>query len=524
MLANDEWAEAQFREAALGDVRRVRRAVRLAAEMLSKPGASIPQLSKTRYDVKAAYNLFAHSESTPENLQAGHRLLVHAALHDADSGTTRLLVEDTTTMSWPAERPIAGLAPIGEMDALSQGFLLHSVIAMSWASSAISGSKSLTGLPAAAHQAASPGVPSERHPPLLLIGVASQQFVLREMVPESEAALPEGSRHFARQRREERESGLWLRSTSELGPAPPGVRWVRICDRGADIYEFLQSALSAGHGFVVRAAQNRALVEEEEAEHLGAHLFERVRAEGPIASITIELRSRPGKPARRAAISVSACAVVIRSPRRPGASPGKLAPIHATAIRAWEQNPPEGEKPLEWILLTDVRDRSDQEAERCANGVTGLTGLPISPPAAVECVLQYATRWVIEEFHKVLKTGLGAERLQLEHADRLFAAIALMSVVAVRLLDLKERVRAAPDAPAESSGVDPLSITLLERHVGRRLQTVQDVALAIGRLGGHMGRKRDGLPGWKTLWLGLRQLDAMTHGARLALQQQSRFG
>jgi hypothetical protein len=128
------------------------------------------------------------------------------------------------------------------------------------------------------------------------------------------------------------------------------VRWVRICDRGADIYEFLQSALSAGHGFVVRAAQNRALIEsrleegegERRGEHLGAHLFERVRAEGPIASITIELRSRPGKPpaghpARSAAISISACAVVIRSPRRPGASPGNLEPIHCTALRAWEE-------------------------------------------------------------------------------------------------------------------------------------------------------------------------------------------
>ena len=134
MLANDEWAEAQFGGARLGDVRRVRRAVRLASQMLTNPGASLPHLGETRYDVKATYNLFAHSESTPENLQAGHRLLVHAALHDADSGTTRLLVEDTTTMSWPAERPIAGLAPVGEMDALSQGFLLHSVLAMSWAS------------------------------------------------------------------------------------------------------------------------------------------------------------------------------------------------------------------------------------------------------------------------------------------------------------------------------------------------------------------------------------------------------
>jgi hypothetical protein len=479
--------------------------------MLSNPGASLPHLGRTRYDVKATYNLFSHPKSTPEKLQAAHRELVCEALH-APGDESRLLVEDTTTMSWPAERPILGLAPIGEKNAFSQGFLAHTVLALTWAPPD----------PMLEHQLSEPGGAGSRHPPLEFLGIADQQFVLRKPVPEEEARLPAGSRPFRRASRTDRESMLWLESTRHLGSAPEGVRWVRICDRGADIYEFLESAIRAHHGFVVRAAQNRALLEDAErhGEHDGEHLFERVRSEAPIASLTIELRSRPGKPARTATISISAAPVVLRSPRRPGASPGKMAPIHCTAIRAWEENPLEGEDPLEWILLTDVG---------APVGALGAGGnedndSAIDPSAAVECVLQYATRWVIEEFHKVLKTGLGAERLQLEHADRLFAAIALMSVVAIRLLDLRESVRAAPGAPAESSGVDPLSITLLERHVGRRLDTVGDVALAIGRLGGHMGRKRDGLPGWKTLWLGLTRLDAMTLGARLALQQQSRFG
>jgi hypothetical protein len=202
-------------------------------------------------------------------------------------------------------------------------------------------------------------------------------------------------------------------------------------------------------------------------------------------------------------LQVAACAVELRSPRRPGAAPGSRAPLACTALRVWEEEPAPGSEALEWILLTD-------------RPVTG-------PEVATECVQQYATRWVIEEFHKVLKSGLGAERLQLEHAERLFAAIALMSIVALRLLNLKEFLRVEPEAPPAKAGLDPLELHLLELQVKRPLRTVRDVALALGRMGGHMGRKGDGMPGWITLWRGLTRLQAMAHGAHLILQRMS-FG
>jgi hypothetical protein len=164
---------------------------------------------------------------------------------------------------------------------------------------------------------------------------------------------------------------------------------------------------------------------------------------------------------------------------------------------------PAGVEPLEWLLL------SDAPATTAADALT--------------LVQQYATRWVIEEYHKVLKTGLGAERLQLEEATRLFAAIAVMSVVAVRLLDLKEWVRAAPEAPADVAGLTPLEQRLLSLHAKRPLPTVRDVALALGRLGGHLNRTGDGLPGWRTLWRGIERLHAMADGAALVLEAKS-FG
>ena len=131
---------------------------------------------------------------------------------------------------------------------------------------------------------------------------------------------------------------------------------------------------------------------------------------------------------------------------------------------------------------------------------------------------------MIEEYHQALKSGLGAERLQLESAEALFAAIAIMSVVALRLINLRERVRINPDASAEEAGLEKLELEVLRARTGRKIETVREVALAIGRMmGGHLNRKGEGLPGWQTLWRGMEKLSTLVEGVRLARKLTS-FG
>jgi hypothetical protein len=165
-------------------------------------------------------------------------------------------------------------------------------------------------------------------------------------------------------------------------------------------------------------------------------------------------------------------------------------------VRVWEVAAPDAEDRLEWILLCDADVADFAQARACA--------------------LQYATRWIIEEYHKAIKTGLGAERLQLESAERLFAAIAIMSVVALRLIELREHLRRHPDAEAAQSGLSPLELEVLCEKSSRTLTTVREVALALGRLGGHLNRTRDGLPGWQTLWHGMNTLHILVEGVLIA--------
>ena len=463
-LQAQDWADQAFAQAPLGDVRRGRRAAEIASAMAARPGLSIPALLDTAYDIKAAYTLLDRPEAKPDALQQPHRRVVAERM--ATAGERFLILEDSTDLSWSGNLPVHGLGPIGNSRKGLQGFLLHNGLVVAWP-------QSVAG--------------QTRRPPVEVVGLADQIYHVRVPRPAGEK---KGVR-FARQSRQ-RESQLWQAMGRRLGAAPEGVRWERVCDRGADIYEFMVACIALRHGFVIRAAQDRAVSD-------GGHLFEAARAAAVVGHFELEMRARAGQPSRVARLAVSAARVEVRAPgvRTPEQRAQQPATIAVSVVRVFEPDPPaDVNKPLEWVLLTDARIDTYEQA--------------------LEVAVKYSARWLIEEFHKALKTGLGAERLQLERAERLFAAIAIMSVVALRLIDLREAVRIEPEAPAETSLLAPLELAVLRAKLKRPIKTLREVALAIGRMGGHMNRKGDGLPGWQTLWLGMKRLHDLVQGVLLA--------
>jgi len=446
-----QWAEQTFAQAELGDRRRAQRAVTIAQAMAQQPGASIPILFENPYEIKAAYNLFDRPEATPDALQAPHRADVLARMRTP--GQTYLLLQDSSDFSWSGHQTVAGLGPIGLGQKGLQGFMLHSALAVRWTMPEALGAK---------------------RAPVEILGVVDQLYEIRRPRPADERR----GDSKARQGRV-RESHCWQTQSQHIGPAPAGVRWEEVCDRGADIFEFLGGCREQNHGFIVRAAQDRAL-EDERGEKTPETLFTLARKLPPLGRFTLELRARKGQPARTARLAMGATRVRLRAPQRPGPPAAKPRGLACTVVRVFEVDAPaQITQPLEWILLSEVEVESFEQAR--------------------EVALKYSARWLIEEFHKGLKTGLGAERLQLETAARLFAAIAIMSLVALRLIDLREAVREDPQAPADQAGVlSPLELHVLRKKLKRPIRTVGEIALAIGRLGGHMNRKADGLPGWQT--------------------------
>lgn len=477
LSAPAEWAAQHFGGCWLGHKARDTRLVAYATALAERPGKMMPELLARKYDVEATYAMLRHREVTPDRIQAPHRQWVKNEL--ATPGRF-LLIEDTMFASYSHRKePVPGLGPIGGGERGLQGFMLHSVLAV---------------------RAPLPAEPDAtgRRPPVMILGLADQQFLVRSARPEAKSKQTVSRQRTGR----DRESDRWLESSRRIGPAPagPGTRWVRIADREADIYEYIVECRNRDHGYLIRASQDRILLDPTTNKRSG-RIFDHIAAAEPLGGLYLDLRTRAardgkeGYKARRAKLLVSCAPVRIQAPERPGHAAGANEPIDCWCVRVWEPGPPEGVERLEWVLYTDERTETLEEA--------------------VGKVMDYGTRFVIEEFHKGLKTGHGIEGLQLETGGRLFAAAAVMSIVALRLLDIRELGKAVPEAPATLTGLSPVELEILSLAVSRPLTTVASVLLALGRMGGHMNRRSDGMPGWITLWRGMTTLRQLGKGAEL---------
>ncbi|MFV0496108.1 IS4 family transposase, partial [Mycobacterium sp.] len=133
----------------------------------------------------------------------------------------------------------------------------------------------------------------------------------------------------------------------------------------------------------------------------------------------------------------------------------------------------------------------------------------------------YACRWMVEEFHRIEKSGCGEEDRRFATASRMQACLAILSLVAVRVFQLWTALDNIPEEPATTVATNDDLVVLNEMQpTNKRVVTVRDFVLAVGRLGGHLGRKSDGPPGTRTLWQGYQRLQDFVLGYQIRLRKQ----
>jgi Transposase Tn5 dimerisation domain len=298
------------------------------------------------------------------------------------------------------------------------------------------------------------------------------------------------------------ESAKWSEAIEAIGPAPQGVSFVHVSDAESDCWEALAAAEAQGVGHVIRACQDR-LVRAGDDPHgpPTATLFDLVRARPALGGKYLWVRARGNEEARLVKLLVSATQVTLHPPKNWAHKAHRAAaprprPLVRWAVRVWEAQAPEGREPIEWVLLTD-RPIGDLQA-------------------ALLIAFWYSCRWLVEEYHKCLKSGCGVEKRQLEHVDRLEPLVGVLSVVAVRLLQLKHQARVNPDTPASDVVPEPYVRTLAAWLKISANMTARQFWRGTAQLGGFLGRKGDGDPGWQTLWQGWWKLQLLTDGAELA--------
>ena len=122
----------------------------------------------------------------------------------------------------------------------------------------------------------------------------------------------------------------------------------------------------------------------------------------------------------------------------------------------------------------------------------------------------------MEIFHDIEKNGCSEEDRRFETAERMETCLALLSVVAVRVFQLRCALDNQPNQPAEQVAT-AAEIEVVRRWTGAKgkRMTVREFVRGVAKLGGFLGRKRDGEPGLRALWRGYQRLQDMLVGFQL---------
>ena len=448
----------EFMDAQLAD----RRLLRIAEDLAQDPQGSLPQASGDGGQTAAAYRFFNNDRIAAAEILAAHQARTRQRV--AERPVVRA-VSDTTSLNF-ADRPdTSGLGPISTSAEKMFGLWYHT----DWAFSP-------DGLP---------------------LGLVHSQGWARD-------PKQFGCRSQRHQRAiEQKESAKWLRSLAAvqaLAAQTPQTRWVMIADREADLYELFEKTAMppANVARLIRAHHNRNLVETKRP------LFTHVAHLRPAAEVELQLPRRRGQKARPARVEIRWGEVRLRAPD----GKGQQRQLRLWVLEAREPRRSKHQTPMLWRRLSTAAIGTLAEA--------------------LERLRWYCLRWGIEVFHRVLKSGCEVEAVQRQTAARLQRYVAVKLVIAWQVMALAQWGRQAPQRALNEllEEVECRVLRAVERDRQKRSRagikrlptkpTVHDGLWWVGRLGGHLGRRGDGLPGPLRLTRGIERLHYITLGWKIA--------
>jgi hypothetical protein len=459
------WATMNFGAATLDDVRRTRRLVAMAAAMMERPRMSLPKQFPHWSDLMAAYRFLSNDDVDPLDIIAPHIAMVR---QQAREYPVVLHVKDDSELDFTLRTGISGLGQTG--DGHGRGLLQHAGLAV---------------------------LPNKQ-----VLGILDLAWHAVQPAPQKETRRERQSRWNV--------SDVWHEAVEHVGQWNGANLLVQVGDRHADVFRHLRRCVDYGHHFVIRATHDRHIDGDT------THLWEKVTSQAPLGTITVRVGVQRDKgnhvkqEGREAVLTIRTAPIRVPPPRNDPRTKD-CAEVEAWAIHLVEENPPEEikkkDQAIEWMLLSSLPAADLESAKK-------LVGY-------------YTCRWVIEEWHRCYKEGCRIEASQLDDAKDIQRLGAILAVVAVRLLQMRDLAdEKHPDAqnPAALQAlVPPLYIRLVAKisKVDPSKMTPRQFFLAVAKKGGYLGRKRDPRPGWIVMWRGWYDIVQMVRGAELLIELQS---
>lgn len=460
-----EWANLIFGNANLGDPRRTGRLVEVASDLAANTGSSIPVACNDTAAIEGAYRFIRNDKISPEAIAQSGYIQTDIIV---EQSPLVLAIQDTSGLSYR-----------------------HSVCdELGHASSAKSDKKNPKGRTLFAHSTLMIDASSEQ-----VLGLANQQYWYREDKNEGTKAELQ-NRPIA-----EKESYKWQQNIEALAVRMGSLANVLdVCDREADIYEYLDYQFDHGNRFLVRAKENRVLTDPKGKMR---DVVEDIEAQG---YYTVNVKQKGGRKAREAKVALSFTKITIKKPRR-----GEGAPeLTVNMVVCQEVGNDDDAEKLCWILYTNEPVNSMGDAR--------------------QIVRYYELRWRIEEFHKTWKSdGTQVEKLRMTKRENIKRVIVIQAFIAVRLMQLQEVVQDrdwAKEIPC-TPFLSPLVWKLLWKKTEKKkaLPTIAPslywAYYAIAKLGGWYDSKRTGRVGMKALWNGWHKLTELIEAYELMKELES---
>ncbi len=418
----------------LGDQRRNRRACAVIEQLGRQPRNSIPSAIGGWSETRSAYNLFSNQQVTAQKILEPH---YQSTLERIRQHQLVLVAQDTTELDYTGKNDIEGLGKLNYEN--RRGLYLHPSLAIT--------------------------------PERLVLGQLDSWSWTRPFEDADKESIRwiEGYQRCCEDQQQLKEQGA-------------STQLVYMADREGDIHDLFaqgEQTLQRGEAaadWLIRGKHDR---KTEQGKKMHGLLSKAPR----LGEVVFNLpKGRNNRKARQVTQTLRAVSLTL-APKK------GLPPVTLTAIQAKEERPPKGERPVQWILLTNLAVETLEQAQ--------------------EKLAWYLCRWQIEVFFKILKSGCTVEELQLEHVDRIENALAFYQIIAWRVLYLTMLGRECPELPCdlvfEEQEWQAVYLVTRKQRPPESPPSIDVIIRMVAGYGGFLNRKHDGYPGPQTIWIGLQR-------------------
>jgi hypothetical protein len=460
-----QWARAEFGRACLGDVRRTRRLLAMAAMASRRPSGMVSAVFDRASEREGAYDFLESPLVKPDAVAES----IFAATAARARGEERVFVAiDGSSLALTDENGAKGFGTIGSPNRLVRGLMVMNALAVT-----------------------SEGVP---------LGLIDQIFWNREP---AETGLAPGDRAERNRNRlfDDKETSYLIdaarnamKRLEPVGATP----WV-VIDREGDNRDILLRLHQEGFLFTIRGRWDRRLYASSESLH------EALDAEPSLGTYEIHVARSGRRAARTAVVDVRASQVTLHFVGR-GVYPEDALRLYAVRIREESDE----RDALDWLLYTNVPVFSADHARKILQSYQARWR-----------VEEFHRTWKQGECN--------VEDAQLRSMDAVIKWSTILAAVATRIERLKYLSRNQPDQPATIEfGADEIDALRLDhqRRTGRRKRapttpTILEATQWAAQLGGWTGT-RSGPPGSITLARGLERLAYLVEGMALERRRKAR--